>query len=166
MAVFAKNDCSCGSIGAGAAPRAIHSPMRTGGSNSLSAELTVEPAGQPMVEPAGAVRRSCPGACNARTACHLSIGFGGVTRVWIKDCAINPEFCRGLSPPPHLSAAQSKERPARLCDGDGSAGRPRAPSRAPQTLGRGAQRTRLRRGRPAIFPLGGKLRGGPLLRLL
>jgi len=47
--------------------------MRSGGSYSSSAELTVEPAGQPVVERAGAVRGSCPGVCNAQTLLSLSI---------------------------------------------------------------------------------------------
>ncbi len=68
-----------------------------------------------------------------------------------------------LSYPPLLSAAQSKEpRPAgRLCDGVGSAARPRAPGRAPQTLrSRSAADAPLAR-TPRGFALGAKLRGGP-----
>jgi hypothetical protein len=64
-------------------------------------------------------------------------------------------------PPAFVGSPKQGARPsARLCDGVGSAGRPRAPGRAPQTSSRGAQRTRQRRGRPAVLPRA-KLRGGP-----
>ena len=78
---------------------------------------------------------------------------------FVERCALQP-------PPAFVGSPKQGARPsARLCDGVGSAGRPRAPGRAPETQGRGAQRTRQGADDPRFCPLGQNFAEGPQLRL-
>jgi hypothetical protein len=84
--------------------------------------------------------------------------YRGAPATLIEPYASPPRICRQTAT--NGAPAPEGTRPSGCAVG-GVAGRPRAPSRAPQTTGRGAQRTRLRRGRPRFCPPRAKLRGGP-----